>query len=90
MLHRHVLFKLAAAHPHKGHPVAVARIHVGLQLEHKAAETGADRIDLTGIAGAAHRLLGQLQKGIKKRPHAEVGHRRTKENRRELTGVHQL
>ena len=68
----------------------MARIHVGLQLEHKAAETGADRIDLTGIAGAAHRLLGQLQKGIKKRPHAEVGHRRTKENRGELTGVHQL
>ena len=58
VLHRHVLLKLAATDPHKGNPVTVARIHVGLQLEDKATKTWPQGINRPLAGLARHRFLG--------------------------------
>ena len=75
MLHRHVFLKATAADAHKRDPVPVTGIHVGLKLEHEAAEPFPQRIDQSLAAGTGDRTLGHFQKGIQKRPHPEVRHR---------------
>ena len=90
MFDSHVLLKPTAADPHKCHPVAVSGIHVGLKLEHEAAESIPQRIHQTFAARTGDRPLGHFQKSIQKRTHPEIGHRRTEEHRRELTGVNHL
>ena len=75
VLHGHVLLEMAGADAHEGDPVAVARVHVGLQLEHEAAEPRPQRIHRALAADAGRGPLGELQKGIEEGPHPEVGHR---------------
>ena len=74
MLHRHVFFKAAAADPDEGHPVAVPGVHVGLKLEHEAAEPFTQRVHQTFAAGSSDRPLRHFKKGIKEGTHPEVGH----------------
>jgi tRNA dimethylallyltransferase len=45
------LHELPAADPHKRNPVAVAGVHVGLQLEHKTTEARCHRFDQPSAAG---------------------------------------
>ena len=62
MAHLHALAVLARADPHKGNPVAVARVHVGLDFENKATELGFCRIDLP--PGGLPVVLGERALGV--------------------------
>ena len=39
---------------------------------------------------ARNGLLGHFQKCVQERAYTKIGHRRSEENRRQLTGMHQL
>ena len=90
MLHRHVFFEAAAADTDEGHPVAVPGVHVGLKLEHEAAEPFTQRVHQTFAAGSGDRPLRHLKEGVEERTDPEVGHGRAEEHRGELTGMDHL
>ena len=69
----HVAPEHARDHAHKGQAVAVGRVHVGLDLENKAAEVRAVRPDLPLVAHARRGRQGIGQKAVQKGLHPEVG-----------------
>ena len=94
--HQHVALEAAAADAQKGHPVAVARIHVGLDLEHEARELIRFRIDGRGFGRA--RARGQagprrgrhIQERVEEKLHAEIGHRAAEEHGRGIAAQHRV
>jgi len=58
--HRHVLGELPRADPHERYAVAMARIHVRLDLEDEAGEPLVGRLDDAGVAGPGVRMRGEL------------------------------
>ena len=74
MFHRHVFLKATAADTNEGNPVAVTRIHICLELEHKSAEPLPQWIPEPLAARTGNRTLRHFEKRIEKRSHPEVGH----------------
>ena len=89
VVHLQVRRVAPGADPHEGHAVAVARVHVGLDLEDEGAE---------GLAGLAHHLAAgvfihhaprrrrrELDEGVEERLEPEVGQRRAEEGGGDLS-----
>ena len=78
------------AHPHERHPVAVRRVHVGLDLEHERRER------VVELAGGAvdvepgRRRRRQVDDAVEQQADPEVGERRADEHRRLLARQEQL
>jgi hypothetical protein len=87
MADHHVFLKFARANPHKGDPVPVFGVHVGLQLKHKARKVFVGGGDVTGGAGSGAGFEGIFQKRFQKELHTKVSHGATEEHRGHLTGV---
>ena len=87
----HACLELAGADAHKGDPVPVGLVHIGLDLEDKSGEIRFfHRIDKSlvrhpGKGGCGH-LKEMLQEGL----HAEIGKRRPEEDRGQLSLTYQF
>ena len=90
MLHGHVASETTTTDTDEGDTIAMARIHVGLQLENKATEILSKRIDHSVTARTTNRSLSKLQKRIEKWAYTKVGHGRSKKDRCQITGMHRL
>ena len=86
MIDHHVLLKAARTDAKKSHPVAMLRVHVRLDFEHKAGEGLIRRLHLALRARAWTGRRGQIDEGIQKRADAEVGQCAAEEHRREFPG----
>ena len=84
---RHVLGEPARADAHERDAVAMARIHVRLDLEHEAGEALVGRLDDAGVAGARLRRRRELDQRAQERLEAEVGQRAAEEHRRLPAGA---
>ena len=88
MVHGHVAGELARADPHEGHFVAVARVHVALDLENKAGEGGEIRADGAHGRVARARRGGMLHEAVQHKLDAEIVDRAAEEHRRGLARQH--
>jgi hypothetical protein len=81
-LQPHAALEVAAGHAQEGDAVAVAGVHVGLDLEHHAAELAllGPHFALDGRAHAGRRR--QVDQAVQHFLHAEVVDRRAEEHRR--------
>src|SRR3546814_6502751 len=72
---------MPGAHAHERDAVAVQRVHVGLDLEHEAAELRLGRFDHArgGLARPRRRRVADEE--VQQQLHAEVVHRRAEEHR---------
>ena len=68
----HAFLVFAGYHAHKGHAVAVFRVHVGLNLKHEAGEFLFCSRHFTGISVTRHRRRRPLHQAIQHMIHAEV------------------
>ncbi len=84
MAHLHALLVFAGAHPHKGDAVAMARVHVRLDLEHEAAERRLGRPHLALLGHARQRGGRPVDEGVQHMADAEVAQRGTEEHRGHL------
>ena len=75
--------EFAGADAHKGQPVPVGLVHVGLDLEHEGGEIRAEHVDHPGIRGAGQGGGGHAQEFLQKRLHAEVGQGAAEEHGRQ-------
>ncbi|MNC26072.1 hypothetical protein D3C75_741890 [compost metagenome] len=90
MLHRHAPLELAGDNPQECHTVTVGRIHVGLDLEHIAAELLLGGSHLTLAAGAGLGFRRKRQEVVQEGLDAEVIDGGAEEYRRQLSGPHLL
>jgi hypothetical protein len=77
----HVLGKSARADPQERHTIAMQRIHIRLNLEHKSGEAFAGGIDQPAVAGARAGRRRQAQQRIQERLDTEVVERAAEEHR---------
>ena len=77
--------EFAGADAHKGQPVPVGLIHVGLDLEHKGGEIRAEGIDGAAVGHTAQRGRRQLQEGFQEGLNAEVCQCGAEEHRAQLS-----
>ena len=78
----HVFLETARADAHERHAIAVARIHVRLNLEDEAGEPLVGRRDNARIARPRRRRRRQIDERLQKRLEAEVRQRAAEEHRR--------
>ena len=86
-----VPLELAGANPHKGQPVPVGLVHVGLNLENKGGEVRGEGIHHAAVCRPGQGRRGELQEGLQERLNAEVGKGGAKEHGAELSapdGLH--
>ena len=86
VIDHHVLLEAARDNTQKRHPIAMLRVHVRLNLEHKAGELVVRRLHQPLRAHARAWRGGELEKGVQEGLDAEVGQRAAEENRREFAG----
>ncbi len=86
----HALFILTGHHAHKGHAVAVFRVHIGLNFEHEAGEFLFLRFHFTGVGFTRHRTRRPLHQTVQHVVNAEVTQRGTEEDRGDFTAQEQL
>ena len=92
MVNIHAPLKLAAADPHKGNAVPVGLVHVGLNLEDKAAElfpVGAHFLP-GQVVGAGTGAGREPEKVLKERLHTKVGEGASEEDRGEPAMEHRV
>jgi len=80
--HDHVLREAAGADTHEGHPIAMPRVHVCLNLEHEPGEALVRRADDADVARARLRLRREVDERLQEGLEAEVGQRAPEEHRR--------
>src|SRR5438874_9405695 len=85
--HRHVLREPAGAHAHERDAIAVARIHVRLNLEDEPRETLVRRLDDAGVARPWLRRRRELYEGVQERLEAEIRERAAEKHRRLKPGA---
>ncbi len=90
MLHLSGGIESAGADTHKGHPVSVRLIHIGLNLKDKGRKFMLHRIDQPDIRPARKRCRSHLQKVLQENLHTEVGKCRTEEYRCQFARLYQL
>ncbi len=78
----HILLEPARTDAHEGDAIAMARIHVRLNLEDKAGKAIVGRIDDTRIARSGRRRRRQVDQRLQKRLEAEVGKSASEKYRR--------
>src|SRR5690606_37513863 len=83
---RHFAAELTRADADEGDAVAMARVHVGLDLEDEAGEFLPIRRDDPGGRFARLRLVRIVQKGIEQQLQPEIVDRAAEEEGREFTG----
>jgi hypothetical protein len=81
-LQAHAALEVAAGHAHEGNAVAVRRVHVGLDLEHHAAELGFSGCTTRWMAGLVAGRRGQVHQRVQHLAHAKVVDRRAEQHRR--------
>ena len=86
MIDHHVLLEAARHNTQKRHPIAMLRVHVRLNLEHKAGELVVRRLHDPLRAHARARRGRELEEPVQKWLDAEVRQRAPEEYRRELAG----
>src|SRR5262245_30931641 len=89
VVHDEVALEPSRAHAHEGQAVAVAPIHVRLDLEDVGAEGRLDRVEqllaaAVDVHGARARRRRELDEGVEEGLDAEVRQRRAEESRRDL------
>ena len=77
--------KATRANPQKGHPIAVIRVHIRLDLENETRKGMLRGLDFSLIRGSRTRAGGQSQKAIEKGFHRVIGEGAAEEHRRLLT-----
>ena len=82
-----VPLELAGADPHKGDPVPVGLVHVGLDLEDKGGEVLGEGVDLPDVRNAAEGGRGHAQELLQEGLHAEVGQSGAEEHRAQRPGA---
>ena len=87
MAHLHALGVAAGAHPQEGHPVAVGRVHVRLDLEHEAGEGRLTRLHHPLDGGAGARRRGIVDEGVEQLLDTEVIDGRAEKDRGLLAGA---
>src|ERR1700733_2738474 len=85
-MHRHVARELTGADAHERDAIAMARIHVRLDLEDESGELTACRVD----AGSLDRRRRHRQELVEKELHAEVRYGASEEDRRRLAFQHRI
>ena len=88
--HFHALFKGTADNAHESQPIPVGRVHVRLNLEHKAGEVGLLGADHAGIALPGQGRRRVLQETIQEGLHTKVGHGRAEEHGRQFAPAYSL
>ena len=88
MQRRGVLHEAAGADAHERDPVAVVRIHVGLDLEHEAREGTRHGIDRPRVGFARARRRRHLEEALEERLDTEIGQRAAEEGRRLRARAH--
>src|SRR5262245_32514562 len=84
MEHRHVARETPRADAHEADAVAMARIHVRLDLEDEAGEIRALGRNRPLVAHPRARWWAEIEKRVQENFDAEIGERRTEEDRRDL------
>ena len=78
----HAALKRARDLPHKGNPVAVVRVHIGLNLEDEAGHLAIVRRDLAAVGGLRARRRCVFGNRLDQFGHAEILERRAEIDRR--------
>jgi hypothetical protein len=86
MEHSHVALELPGTNADKGNPIAVARVHIGLNLEDKAREFRVVRRDGKPRNDTSPGRWRMLQKAIEEQLDAKVVYRAPEEYRGRLPG----
>src|SRR5207244_6957827 len=86
VIDHHVLLETARNDTHKRHPITMLRVHVRLNLEHKAGEFLVRRLHEPLRTHARARRRCELEEPVQKRLDAEVRQRASEEDGRELAG----
>ena len=76
----HVPGELAGGDAHKGDPVPVGLVHVGLDLEDKGGKVRGEGVDDLVAGGPGQGRGGHVQKFVQERLHAEGGQSRAEEH----------
>ena len=89
--HGHVALELAAAHAQERDAVAMARVHVRLNLEHEAGEAVVGRFDAVFLGvDARGRRRAHAHERVEEQLDAEVRHRAAEEHRRDVAAQHRV
>src|SRR5580765_2641941 len=86
MIDHHVLLESARYNAQERHPIAMLRVHIRLNLEHKAGELIIRRLHQPLRTHARARRGSELEEPIQKWLDAEVCERAPEEHRRQLAG----
>ena len=86
MAHLHAFLVMARADAHKGDPVAMLRVHIGLDLKHEARQRLFCGRHLARGGLASLRGRRPLDERVQQRADAEVVDRRSKKHRCDLAG----
>src|ERR1051325_3623208 len=84
MEHRHIAGETPGAGAYKTNAVAVARIHVGLDLEDETGESMALGRNRTFVAQSCSRLRTQIEEGVQESFDSEISQSAAEEDRRDL------
>ena len=85
-----VTLEFARADPHKGQPVPVSLVHIGLDLKHESRKIRIKGIHNTAVSSAGQGRGRQLQESLQERLNAEVRQCRAEEYGRKLATANSL